>query len=92
MRDVAAHVISYDVLPAERLAGALPFSVKAPTLTGRKLTRGLELAATDLDWRSGSGPEVRSTAEALLMAFAGRPSVADEHPGAGVAAWRSRVG
>jgi uncharacterized protein (TIGR03083 family) len=79
-------------IPADRLAQALPFSLKAPTLIGRKLARGLELVATDLDWRSGSGPEVRGTAEALIMAFAGRTSVADELTGAGVATWRRRLG
>lgn len=79
-------------VPLERLAEALPFSLKAPTLKGRRLTRGLQVAATDLDWTSGSGPAVRGTAEALLMAFAGRPSAAGELTGDGVATLRSRLG
>ena len=75
----------------ERLAAVLPFSLKAPTLVGRKLARGLRLVATDLDWETGSGPEVRGQGEALLMAFAGRAEVAGELSGDGVATWRSRL-
>ena len=78
-------------VPTERLAAALPFSLKAPTLSGRTLARGLKLVATDLDWESGSGPEVRGPGEALLMAFAGRAEVADELTGTGVQTWRSRL-
>lgn len=78
-------------IPEERLAVALPFSLKAPTLSGRKLAKGLKLVATDLDWESGSGPEVRGQGEALLMAFAGRAEVTGELSGAGVEIWRSRI-
>jgi uncharacterized protein (TIGR03083 family) len=78
-------------IPQERLAAALPFSLKAPTLSGRTLARGLRLVATDLDWETGSGPEVRGQGEALLMAFAGRAAVADELSGAGVGTWSSRL-
>jgi uncharacterized protein (TIGR03083 family) len=78
-------------VPAQRLAAALPFSLRAPTLIGRKLSRGLTLVATDMDWAWGSGPEVHGNAEALLMAFAGRGSVAGELSGDGVQVWRDRV-
>lgn len=75
----------------ERLAAALPFSLKAPTLSGLRLSRGLRLVATDVDWESGSGPEVRGQGEALSMAFAGRAEVADELSGAGVETWKRRL-
>jgi hypothetical protein len=39
--------------------------------------------ATDLDWTSGRGPKVRGTAEALLMAVAGRRGIAAELSGPG---------
>ncbi len=78
-------------VPRERLEAALPFSLTAPTLSGRKLARGLRLVATDVDWESGSGPEVSGRGEALLMAFAGRGEVADELSGAGVETWMSRL-
>ena len=49
-----------------------------------RLGRGLRLVATDLDWTFGKGPEVRGTAEALLMAIAGRRCVISELEGDGV--------
>jgi hypothetical protein len=45
--------------------------------------RDVRLVATDVDWTFGRGPEVRGTAEALLMAVAGRRTVADELTGPG---------
>lgn len=57
-------------IPADRLSFALDFALKAPTLRGSRLTKGLQLIATDLDWTSGNGPEVRGRGEALLMAIA----------------------
>jgi uncharacterized protein (TIGR03083 family) len=38
----------------------------------RRRGRALRLVATDLDWSTGSGPEVTGTGEALLLAIAGR--------------------
>jgi uncharacterized protein (TIGR03083 family) len=78
-------------IPEERLAAALPFSLKAPTLSGRKLARGLKLSATDLDWATGSGPPVCGPSEALLMAFAGRAAAVDDLSGDGVAILRARL-
>jgi len=78
-------------IPRERLDAALPFSLKAPTLRGRKIAKGLTLAATDLDWHHGEGPEVRGTGEALLMACAGRGIAVDELSGEGVEVLRSRL-
>jgi uncharacterized protein (TIGR03083 family) len=49
-----------------------------------RLGRGLRLLATDLGWTSGQGPEVRGTAEAVLMAIAGRRSVLPDLDGEGV--------
>jgi uncharacterized protein (TIGR03083 family) len=79
------------MVPRERLAAALPFSLKAPTLRSRKLAQGLRLVATDMDWSSGSGPEVRGQGEALLLAFAGRAEVVDELSGAGARILKSRL-
>lgn len=70
-------------IPDERLRAALPFALKAPTLTGRKLTHGLRLTATDLDWSTGSGPAVAGPGEALLMAIAGRPAALNNLEGDG---------
>ncbi len=55
----------------------------SPTLLGVVRVRGVRLVATDLDWTSGRGPKVRGTAEALLMAVAGRRGIAAELSGPG---------
>jgi uncharacterized protein (TIGR03083 family) len=49
-----------------------------------RLGRGLRLVATDLGWTTGKGPEVRGTAEAVLMAIAGRRGVLPDLDGEGV--------
>jgi uncharacterized protein (TIGR03083 family) len=71
------------VIPPERLRAALPFAVIAPPIGAFWRARGLRLVATDLDWTSGRGPEVRGPSEALLMAVAGRPTATPELSGPG---------
>jgi uncharacterized protein (TIGR03083 family) len=70
-------------IPAERLLPALKAALTAPVLRGFWRVRGLRLEATDLDWSTGNGPEVRGKAEALLMAIAGRRGIVDELSGPG---------
>jgi uncharacterized protein (TIGR03083 family) len=64
-------------IPAERLRPALHGALTAPVIRGFWRVRGLRLVADDLDWSAGRGPEVRGTAEALLMAIAGRPVLSE---------------
>ena len=78
-------------IPEERLVPVLDFSLGAPTLPSKSNRRGLKLAATDVDWSTGDGPEVCGTGEALLMAVAGRPAALGELEGEGLATLRSRV-
>jgi uncharacterized protein (TIGR03083 family) len=47
--------------------------------------RDVSLAATDADWRRGSGPEVRGKAIDLLLLIANRRQVVDRLDGPGVA-------
>jgi hypothetical protein len=47
--------------------------------------RGVCLAATDADWRRGTGPEVRGRAIDLLLLVANRRQVVDRLDGPGVA-------
>ena len=47
--------------------------------------QGVSLAATDADWRSGSGPEVSGKAIDLLLLVANRQQVVDRLDGPGVA-------
>lgn len=70
-------------IPADRLVPALRTALFAPVLRGVLRVRDVRLVATDIDWSFGRGPEVRGTAEALLMAVAGRKAVADELSGPG---------
>ena len=78
-------------IPAERLRPALDFALRSPRLPARRLTRGLQLVATDLDWASGEGPQVSGSGEALLMAAAGRAAVAPELEGPGAQILRRRI-
>lgn len=61
------------------------------TVNSRTAVRGLRLEATDGPFESGSGPLVRGTTLALVMAMAGRAVYCDELTGAGVATLRSRL-
>ncbi|MFC0002930.1 maleylpyruvate isomerase family mycothiol-dependent enzyme [Micromonospora siamensis] len=56
----------------------------------RRLRGGLRFATTDLDWAWGDGPEVRGTAEAIMMALTGRTVVLPELTGDGAAVLRKR--
>ncbi|RBY94673.1 DinB family protein [Blastococcus sp. TBT05-19] len=79
-------------IPAERLVPALRTALFAPTLLGVLRVRGVRLVATDIDWSFGRGPEVRGTAEALLMAIAGRRGIAAELAGPGQERLSRRLG
>lgn len=80
VRDVAAHVVSYE-------------AVGAAELTRRFLQgRGVKVVATDLDWSGGTGPEARGGAEAVLMAMGGRRGVAGELTGPGAPRLVKRLG
>lgn len=70
-------------IPPDRLRTTLRLACRAPVIRGPQRTRGLTLVAADLDWSRGTGPEVRGTGEALLMAIAGRDGAVDELSGPG---------
>lgn len=79
-------------IPAERLLPALRVAVIAPDIAGLWRVRGIRLVATDLGFSFGAGPEVRGTAETLLMAIAGRCGVVGELSGPGQAKLARRIG
>jgi uncharacterized protein (TIGR03083 family) len=79
-------------VPPYRVRAALEFAPTAPPIHARKRIRGLSFVATDLDWRRGTGPVVEGSAEALLMAIAGRPATLPELSGPGVQAFSGRMG
>ena len=51
----------------------------------------LRLEATDIDWAHGSGPTVRGSAEALLLAMTGRTAALRHLDGDGVGALGGRA-
>lgn len=79
------------VIPAERLLPALRVAVIAPDIAGLWRIRGVRLLATDLNFSFGAGPEVRGTAETLLMAIAGRRGVVGELSGPGQGKLAGRI-
>lgn len=75
-------------IPADRLRAIL--DRPDPFARPWRLTRGLQFVATDLDWVTGTGPEVRGRGEALALAMVGRPVVLGELEGDGVPELRHR--
>ena len=58
-------------IPTGRLRPVLAFARTAPPVGAFGRIRGLRLVATDLDWASGKGAEVRGPGEALLDGHGG---------------------
>ena len=78
-------------IPADRLHRVLQLTRGNPRLGVPRLIRGLRLRANDIDWSTGSGPEVVGAGEALLLAMAGRPAVLGELNGDGRQILASRI-
>ena len=57
---------------------------------GKRRVTGVTLKATDVEWTSGSGPEVSGPIMTIVMAMTGRKQVLDELAGDGVAVLRQR--
>lgn len=76
-------------IPPDQLIWILTFAMTpagSKETGGRPRTRseGLRLAATDVAWAHGEGPEVRGRGQHLLMAICGRPGFVDELTGDGL--------
>jgi hypothetical protein len=78
-------------IPPERLLPALRTALIAPDIGVLWRIRGVRLVATDLGFSAGAGPEVRGTAEALLMTIAGRRDVMSELSGPGQRKFAGRL-
>lgn len=68
------------------------FGARDFTVPGRTTTAGLHLQATDGPFDTGTGPSVRGSTLALVMAMAGRAAYCAELSGPGVSTLRERVG
>lgn len=78
-------------VPADRLHRVLQLTRGNPRLGVPWRIKGLRLRADDLDWSTGSGPEVVGPGEALLLAMAGRAAALGELSGDGLAVLASRL-
>lgn len=74
--------------PVDHVLPALQYQLKTSVSMGggRDRARDLRLVAVDADAAWGSGPEVRGTALALLLAVSGRPVESQELSGPGASA------
>jgi uncharacterized protein (TIGR03083 family) len=80
------------VYPADALVTVLDFYKGSNLIIGsKKRIAGLTLRATDLDWSTGSGPEVAGPGVALLQAMTGRKAALDDLKGDGLATLKSRA-
>src|SRR4051812_34559774 len=77
--------------PAEHLTTLADLYKKtgAP-LHGKRRSAGLKFVASDVDWASGDGPEVRGPCMSLILGMVGRKDALDDCEGDGVATLRSR--
>lgn len=78
-------------VPAERLERILPLVPGNPRLGAGRRIRGLRLAATDVAWQHGDGPEITGCGEALLMAMTGRRAALAELSGPGCSTLAERL-
>jgi uncharacterized protein (TIGR03083 family) len=60
-------------------------------LRAKKRVDGLKLQATDVDWSTGEGPEVKGPCMSLIMAMVGRTGALADCEGPGVDTLRSRA-
>ncbi len=85
-------------VPVAALAPLADFALATPwpmsTVVGgsaRRRVAGVRLVATDTDWSYGTGPEVRASAEALVLVLYGRAPRPDELIGDGAPLLRARL-
>lgn len=80
-------------IPAERAQKALTFlaSSAANGLAPKGGLDGLRFEADDLDWTHGSGPTVRGSSDALLLALTGRTAALQHLEGDGVPTLSNRL-
>ncbi|MFD3509540.1 maleylpyruvate isomerase family mycothiol-dependent enzyme [Nocardia sp. NPDC058666] len=77
-------------IPADRLKAVL--SYPDPFAFPGRFTKGLRFTATDVDWTSGTGPEIRGPGEAIVLAVVGRTVALDDLTGEGLPELRRRLG
>ena len=78
--------------PAEHLVTlAEMYKKTGAPLRGKTRVAGLKLTATDVDWTTGDGPEVRGPCMSLILAMVGRTGALPDCEGDGLETLRSRA-
>jgi len=78
--------------PAEHLTTlAEVYKKTGAPLRAKKRLVGLKLEATDVEWSTGDGPEVRGPCMSLILAMVGRTGALDDCEGPGVETLRARA-
>lgn len=78
--------------PAEHLTTlAEMYKKTGGPLRGKKRVEGLKLQATDVDWSTGEGPQVKGPAMSLILGMVGRAGALEDCDGPGVETLRSRA-
>jgi hypothetical protein len=77
--------------PEHVVALADKYKKTGAPLRAKKRLEGLKLQATDVDWASGDGPEVRGPCMSLILAMVGRESALADCEGDGVDTLRARA-
>jgi len=78
--------------PAEHLVTLAELYKKTgPPLRAKKRLAGLSMQATDVEWSTGEGPEVRGPCMSLILAMVGRSGALADCEGDGVETLRSRA-
>jgi uncharacterized protein (TIGR03083 family) len=83
-QDIARPLQRRHTVRTEVAVPALAYVAANRFLGGPTRVTGIELIATDATWSSGQGPQVRGTAEDLLLVAAGRPAGLANLTGPGV--------
>jgi uncharacterized protein (TIGR03083 family) len=79
-------------VPTDRLSVALDVApAHRRLLKPKRVVRGVQLVAQDLDKRVGTGPEAYGPAEALIMVAGGRRAALNDLKGPGVAILADRI-
>ena len=60
-------------------------------LGGKRRATGLALAATDAEWKRGTGPEVKGPLASIILALTGRKAALGDLTGDGVATLTERI-
>jgi uncharacterized protein (TIGR03083 family) len=76
---------------AHLVALAEAYKKTGAPLRAKKRLEGLRLEATDADWSTGAGPEVRGPCMSLILAMVGRENALADCDGEGVEMLRARA-